>query len=378
LRSERVPAARIVFSAADRAEIGERVDATLRTGALTLGPATREFEDEFARLHRAPYAVAVSSGTAALEIILRALDVRDREVIVPANTFAATAFAVLAAGGRPVFADIDPNTAALDPAAVEAALSGRTAAVVLVHIGGIISPAIRRLQELCAQRGLALVEDAAHAHGCELDGVPAGSFGVAGAFSFYPTKVVTSGEGGMIVTADEQLRDEALVYRDQGKAGFAANLHTHLGYAWRLSELQAAVGVVHLRRLAEFAETRRRVAKRYTAALANVDGVTPLPIPAGLRSSVYKYIAVLDDSVPRAALKTLLAEEYKVQLSGEVYDTPLHQQPVFAHLHQAALPGAELFCARHICLPVHSDMTDAEAERVLAALAAGVAELHDG
>jgi dTDP-4-amino-4,6-dideoxygalactose transaminase len=263
-------------------------------------------------------------------------------------------------------------------AAVEAELTERTAAVVLVHIGGIISPAIRRLQELCAQRGVALIEDAAHAHGCELDGVPAGSFGVAGAFSFYPTKVVTSGEGGMIVTSDERLRDEALVYRDQGKAGFAANLHTHLGYAWRLSELHAAVGVVHLRRLAEFAETRRRVAKRYTAALATLDGVTPLPVPAGLRSSVYKYIAVLDDSVPRAALKTLLATEHNVQLSGEVYDTPLHRQPVFAHLHEAALPGAELFCARHICLPVHSDMTDAEAERVLAALAAGLAKLRDG
>jgi dTDP-4-amino-4,6-dideoxygalactose transaminase len=377
-QSERVPAARIVFSPADRAEIADRIDATLRTGALTLGPATREFEDEFARLHRAPHAVAVSSGTAALEIILRALDVRDREVIVPANTFAATAFAVLAAGGRPVFADIDPDTAALDAAAVEAAVTEHTAAVVLVHIGGIISPAIRRLQDLCAQRGVALVEDAAHAHGCELDGVPAGSFGVAGAFSFYPTKVVTSGEGGMIVTADERLRDEARVYRDQGKAGFAANLHTHLGYAWRLSELHAAVGVVHLRRLAEFAETRRRIAKRYTGALANLDGVTPLPVPAGLRTSVYKYVVMLDESVPRAALKSLLSDEYNVALSGEVYDTPLHQQPVFAHLHEAPLPGAERFCARHICLPVHSDMTDAEADRVIAALAAGVAKLRNG
>ena len=371
-RAAPVPAARIVFSAADRAEIAARIDATLRTGALTLGPATREFEEEFARLHRAPFAVAVSSGTAALEIILRALDVGGREVIVPANTFAATAFAVLAAGGQPVLADIDPQTAALTPAAVEAALTERTAAVVLVHIGGLITPDVTRLQQLCAQRGVAFVEDAAHAHGCTLDGVPAGSFGIAGAFSFYPTKVVTSGEGGMIVTADERLRDEALIYRDQGKAGFAANLHTHLGYAWRLSELHAAVGVVHLRRLAEFADVRRRVAKRYTAGLAELDGVTPLPVPAGLRSSVYKYVALLDESVSRAELKARLADEYGVQLSGEVYDTPLHHQPVFRQLGEAPLPGAERFCARHICLPVHSDMTDAEADRVLTALTAAL------
>lgn len=375
-RAVPVPAARIVFSAADRAEIAERIDGTLRTGALTLGPATREFEAEFARRHAAPFAVAVNSGTAALEIILRSLDVRGREVVVPANTFAATAFAVLAAGGEPVFADIDPDTAALSPAAVEAVLTERTAAVVVVHIGGLISPAVPVLRDLCAGRGVAFVEDAAHAHGCALDGRPAGSFGVAGAFSFYPTKVVTSGEGGMIVTADERLRDEARIYRDQGKAGFAANLHTHLGYAWRLSELHAAVGVVHLRRLAEFAEVRRGVAQRYTAGLGGVDGITPLPAPAGLTSSVYKYVALLDESVPRNELKALLAGRFAVHLSGEVYDTPLHRQPVFRHLAAGPLPGAERFCARHVCLPVHSDMTDAEVDRVLAALPAALAELR--
>jgi dTDP-4-amino-4,6-dideoxygalactose transaminase len=373
--SEPIPAARIVFTDADRSEIAERVGAALISGALTLGANTREFEDAFAKAHDAPFAVAVTSGTAALEIILRAVGVAGREVIVPANTFAATAFAVLAAGGAPVFADVDPATAALAPDSVAELLTARTAAVVLVHIGGLIPPAVAALRALCDERGVAFVEDAAHAHGCRLDGRFAGSFGVAGAFSFYPTKVITTGEGGMIVTADERLRDEAVSYRDQGKASFLSNVHTRLGYAWRMSELHAAVGVVHLRHLDEFVAVRERAARRYAAGLAGIAGLTPLGVPAGLRSSFYKYPVVLDERIDRAALKTQLKQRFAVALSGEVYDTPLHQQPVFADLARRPLPGAELFCARHVCLPVHSDMTDGEVDRVLDALAAVTGEL---
>ncbi len=371
-----VPAARIVFGAEDRAEIADRVDQALRTGALTLGANTREFEAAFARAHDAEFAVAVASGTAALEIVLRAVGVAGREVIVPANTFAATAFAVLGAGGVPVFADIDPATAALDVASVRAVLSERTAAVVVVHIGGLISPAVPALERLCSDRGIALVEDAAHAHGCRLGDRFAGSFGVAGTFSFYPTKVITSGEGGMIVTSDERLRDEARSYRDQGKASFLDNRHTHLGYAWRMSELHAAVGLVQLRHLDRFIAVRQRVARRYTEALAGTPLLTPLPPPSGLHSNVYKFPVLLAAGLERATLKAQVRERFAVSLSGEVYETPLHRQPVFEHLGRGPLPGAEHFCRRHVCLPVHSDMTEDEVERVLAAVLEVAADLE--
>ncbi|MFL6163666.1 MAG: DegT/DnrJ/EryC1/StrS family aminotransferase [Jatrophihabitantaceae bacterium] len=365
-----VPAARIVFSETDRAEITGRIDRILQTGALTLGENTRELEAAFASAQQAPFAVAVSSGTAALEIVLRALGVAGREVIVPANTFAATAFAVLAAGGRPVIADIDADSLALSPRTVTAAITGDTAAIVLVHIGGLITPEVVELRELCQQRGIALVEDAAHAHGSSHDGTAAGSFGVAASFSFYPTKVITSGEGGIIVTADEGIRDEALVYRDQGKAGFHGNLHTRQGYAWRISELHAAVGLVHLRRLPEFLAVRQRVAARYTDGLAGLTALRTIPAPAGSVCNYYKYVALLDDGIDRAALKQELRQRFGVSLAGEVYETPLHLQPVFAQLATGPLPVAEAVCARQICLPIHSDMTDAEADQVVAALAA--------
>src|SRR5580693_8302086 len=210
-----VPAARIVFPAADRAEIAAAVSEILGTGSLTLGPYTRQFEAAFAAAHGAQHAAATASGTAALDIALRVAGVQGREVIVPANTFFATAAAVAAAGATPVFADIDPATFALSPQTVTAALTPDTAAVVLVHIGGLISPDAAALRQLCVERGIALVEDAAHAHGSTYLGQPAGSFGIAAGFSFFPTKVVTSGEGGMILTGAADIEADARIYRDQ-------------------------------------------------------------------------------------------------------------------------------------------------------------------
>jgi dTDP-4-amino-4,6-dideoxygalactose transaminase len=373
-----VPAARIVFPASDQAEIAAAVTEMLASGALTLGPYTRGFEAAFAAAHTGPrppspdgpHAVAVASGTAALTIALLALGVRGREVVVPANTFYATAAAVLQAGARPVFADVEAGTFALSAATTAAALTPRTAAVVTVHIGGLISPQIDELQALCDERGIALVEDAAHAHGATFDGRFAGSFGAAAAFSFYPTKVVTSGEGGMVLTGSEELAQEARIYRDQGKGAFSANHHVRLGSAWRMSELHAATGLVHLRRMEEFIARRRAVAARYDKALGDLDGIQPLAEPPGCRSNIYKYIALLPPGLDRARFKSELAQRFQVYLSGEVYDLPLHRQPVLAEYAGPPLPVAEELAARHICLPVHSDMTDSEVDEVLTAVAA--------
>jgi perosamine synthetase len=367
-----VQAARIVFPPADRAEIAAAITGILTTGALTLGPYTKQFEEAFAEAHEAAHAVAVASGTAALEISLRAAGagVEGRDVIVPANTFYATAAAILRAGGRPVFADIDAATFALSPETITAALTPDTAAVVLVHIAGLISPHADEIRLLCEQRGITLVEDAAHAHGATYDGRFAGSFGAAAAFSFYPTKVVTSGEGGMIVSPSGDLAGEARIYRDQGKGAFSANHHVRLGYAWRLSEQNAVTGLVHLRRMEGFITRRREVAARYDKALAGLDGLEPLSEPAGCRGNIYKYIVLLPPGADRAAFKRELAEKHEVRLAGEVYDTPLHHQPVLAGFAGGALPAAEAMCDRHVCLPVHSDMRDDEVDQVLTAVAA--------
>ena len=237
----RVPPARVCFPAEDRAEILARIDEALTSGQLTLGPIGRDLEAQFAKRHATRHAIAVSSGTSALEIILRALGVEGREVLVPANTFFATAAAVVHAGARVRFVECNPATMAFDLDDVAARIGPDTAAVIAVHIGGLISPELPELAQLCEERGIALVEDAAHAHGSSLGGRPAGTFGVAAAFSFYPTKVIAGGEGGMIVTDDDTIDDEARVYRDQGKGSFLANFHTRMGANWRMSEPHAAI-----------------------------------------------------------------------------------------------------------------------------------------
>lgn len=341
------------------------VEDSLESGALTLGPLTTRLEDGFATHHASSHAVAVSSGTAALEILLRTVGVQGRDVVVPANTFYATAGAVLHAGGRPVFADVSERTFALSEASVADAITPDTAAVVLVHIAGVITDEVDALRRLCDERGVALIEDAAHAHGCRWDGRSAGSFGVGGAFSFYPTKVMTTGEGGMIVTSSADIDREARIYRDQGKAGFIGNDHVRLGYAWRMSELSAAVGLVHLDRLEDAITVRRSVAARYDAGLSGLDGLQVLSPPPGAVCNYYKYVVMLPDGVDRDHLKKTLREDHDVHLSGEVYTTPLHQQEVLRPYAGGPLPVAEDLCARHVCLPVMSDMTDAEVDRVI-------------
>jgi dTDP-4-amino-4,6-dideoxygalactose transaminase len=378
MTQRQVPAARIVFSEADRQTVLAMIDQSLQSGSLTLGPHTAAFEETFRQRHGAPFAIAVSSGTAALEIIFRAIEVTGADVIVPANTFFATAAAVVHAGGRMRLADVAADTMALSVETIEAALTPQTKAVVLVHIGGLISPQTPAIRQLCDQRGIVLIEDAAHAHGSSLNGTPAGQFSEAAAFSFYPTKVITTGEGGMIVTADSHLHDEAIIYRDQGKAGFLGGDHVRMGYAWRLSELHAAVGAVHLSRLDEYMAVRRAAAKLYDGALEDIDGVDALPVPDRCVSNYYKYVALLEPGLSRSEVKQELKANYGVSLTGEVYALPLHRQPVFEREAAGqAFPVADDVCARHICLPVHSDMSLEEAAYVADSLRSAIKAVRD-
>lgn len=370
-----VPPARVVFTPEDRRRILELVDSALASGTLTIGPLTSRFEEAFAAAHAGGFAVGTNSGTSALEIVLRCLGVEGSEVVVPANTFYATAAAVLHAGGRPRFADVDPATLSLSASSVEEALTPGVSAVIHVHIGGAISPEIEAIRALCEERGVALVEDAAHAHGSRLQGRPAGTWSRAATFSFYPTKVLASAEGGLILTSDPALRDEARVYRDQGKASFLEGGHVRLGSAWRMSELQAAVALVHLSRLDDFLAVRRAVAARYDEALKECPGITALVPSEGSESNYYKYVAVLGEGIDRGRFKAMMREEFGVGMSGEVYATPLHVEPVFKGIADRPLPVAEDLCARHVCLPVHSDMTIAEVDQVIEGITSTVNKL---
>jgi dTDP-4-amino-4,6-dideoxygalactose transaminase len=367
-----VPAQAYDFSPQDIDEITGALRTLLTQGAfLTLGRYGEQFEREFAAYHDAPWGVATNSGTGALEIILRALAVEGKEVILPTNTFAATAFAVIRAGARPVFADIGPDLT-LDPHDAAARITPDTGAVITVHIGGLISPATPELAAICHHHGLPLVEDAAHAHGSRLDGKAAGAFGTAAAFSFFSTKVMTTGEGGMILTADAGLDRAARVLRDQAKVG-GGNRHETCGYNWRMPEVQAIMGLVQLHRLDEFIARRQAIAAQYDRLLAGIPGLDLLATPPAARHNYYKYITFLRGIAPDA-LKARLKRDYGVALGGYVYELPLHEQPSFRAYRQHQLPVAEDLCRRHVCPPIYPGLTDEQVAWVAQAMRAALVD----
>jgi perosamine synthetase len=363
-----IPAAKIQFLPEDRIWIAERIQEVLESGQLTLGKYGAAFEEKFAALCGMRHGIAVNSGTSSLEIILRSLGVEGRDVLVPTNTFFATAAAVVHAGGNPVLLDMDPESFSIHPGEVEKRLTPRTAGIIVVHIGGIVSAQMPALVELAQRKGLWLVEDAAHAHGSSLGSVKAGAFGIASSFSFYPTKVMTSGEGGMIVTNDDKLSEEARIYRDQGKASFTVNAHIRMGYNWRMSEPHAIIGLRHLERLPAMIADRQAVAACYDQSLRDFQNLKTLPVPANGTCNYYKYIAILKEKRDRKELKAALREKYGVSLAGEVYEEPLHKQPIFEQYCAGPLPIAEDLCARHICLPIFSGMQVSDAQQVICAL----------
>ncbi len=358
----RIPPVRIAFSKEDREEVLRRIELCLANGKVAQGENVQEFEEAFARYLGAKHAVAVSSGGAAIEVAMRLLNVRGREVLVPTNTFAATATGVLLAGGRVRLVDVDAKTFGVSLPTLEAAVTPQTVGVSVVHIGGMITSEIEAIRNWCHQRALWLFEDAAHAHGSNLNGRAAGRFGVAAAYSFFATKVMTSGEGGMLVTDDDDLAKRARGLRDYGKPDPWVSFHTEIGSNWRMPEFCAAVGVVHLRRLDEFVAWREKIAGLYTEWLRDVPGITPV-LPAG-RSSWYKYIVLLPAGVDRDRVKGAMKAK-GVGLSGGVYDTPLHQQPAFTGLANGRFPVADDVCSRHICLPIYYGMAEEEAQHVV-------------
>ena len=369
--SMNIPPVKVCFSENDIKEILARAEQCLSSGRLSLGENVNEFEEMFAQYVGCKHAVSVNSGGSAIQAVMEILGVKDRDVLTPTNTFIATAAGVIRAGGRVKFVDTEAQTFSVSIGDLERSLTETTAGVIVVHIGGIITPQIEDIRAWCDGHGLWLFEDAAHAHGSRMNGKMAGKFGVAAAYSFFVTKVMTSGgEGGMVVTDDDDLAEKVRILRNYGKPEPWVSYHTHIGSWWRMSEIQAAIGCVQLKKLDTFILWREHIADLYTRQLRQIPDLT-LVLPRD-RSSWYKYIVLLPDQIDRKKLKEKM-REHGVNLSGGVYDIPLHQQPVFSSI-EGDFPVAEDICSRHICLPIYYEMTEDEASYVVKVLAKSISD----
>jgi perosamine synthetase len=374
-QSKRIPLLRIDYSDDDVRFIQDGVAEILASGYLTMDKKVAEFERQFAEFIGVKYAIAVNSGTSALEIPLRALGVEGKSVIVPTITYMATPLAAIHAGAKVVFVDVMPENLSLDPDDLKRKIRKDTVGVIPVHIGGIISPYWQEIESICQEHGLFVLEDAAHAHGASIEGRMAGSLGAAGAFSFYPTKVLNAAEGGIITTNDNKLFEMSVVLREHGKQDHRFNIHTELGYNWRFSEFHALLGLQQMKKVREIIEERQRLAKKYDDELEGIRGITRVIIPSHISCPYYKYIIYLDEQYDREVVKMRLKDEFGVSLPGEVYAEPCHSQPVFKKypdLMQNAsddqFPGSCYVSQRQICIPLYPGLKDDEVGYVVKAL----------
>jgi perosamine synthetase len=300
------------------------IKGTLEKGLLIDGPHIDDLEIQFAQYTHVKNAIAVSSGTAALEILLRLYNIVGKEVIVPTNTFVATPTAVLLTGGKIVFADIRDDTLCIDLEEVKKKVTSKTAGVIVVHIAGLICPQINELRRFCHDNSLFLIEDAAHAHGAMIDGQMAGNLCDGGAFSFYPTKLMTTGQGGIITINDSQMAEAAYSIRDHGLN--SERIMFMLGDNWCMSEVTAIIGKYQLAKLESFVLKRNEIADHYQIALKEIDSITNFQVPSNIRHSYYKYPIRIADDVDRDKVSTILKLEFGID-TGNLYYPPCHLHP---------------------------------------------------
>jgi len=353
-----IPAAKPIVGDEER----EAVDRVLRSGMIAQGPEVAAFEQEFsAQLVDGRTCVAVNSGTSGLHLGLLAAGVGPGdEVIVPSFTFAATGNSVALTGATPVFADIDPVSFCLDPKAVEAAITERTKAVMPVHLYG--HPAdMDGFAALAAKHGIAVYEDAAQAHGATLHGTPVGAFGTFAMFSLYPTKNMTSGEGGMVSCATDEVARNVRLLRNQGMERQYAN--ELIGFNARMTDIHAAIGRVQLTKVGAWTEQRRANAAFLDA---NLEGVVVPAVAEGATHVYHQYtIRVAED---RDRIVTALREEHQVG-SGVYYPIPNHRlDSLKKYAPGLDLPETEKAAAEVISLPVHPSLTQDDLERIVTAV----------
>lgn len=369
---------RIPMSAPDITEDDvEAVAEVVRSGRLALGPKTEEFERLIAEYTGTEHAVAVSSGTAALHLIVKSLGIGPGdEVLVPSFTFIASVNAILYDGAKPVFVDIEPDTYNLDPDDLKRKITPRTKAIMAVDVFG--HPADwDALLKISKDYKLKIIDDSCEALGARYNGKSLGQFGDAAAFAFYPNKQITTGEGGMIVTNDPDVARVCRSLRNQGRGEMGAWLeHERLGYNYRMTEMSAALGISQLRRLEDILSRRERVARWYTHRLSDLEWVRPPVVRPNVRMSWFVYTITLSEGLSRDAVMQAMMRE---GIPTRGYFAPVHLQGYIRELfgtYEGMLPVTESVSRRTMALPFHSNLSYDEVDEVVEVLSKCVRSLQ--
>jgi perosamine synthetase len=360
---KKIPLAKPVFSQKDADDIAR----VLRSGYVRMGPYTKEFEERFAERVGARYAYAVSSGTAALHVAYLSTLKPGDEVIAPAFTFIATVSTVLFSNARPVFADIDPETYLIDPEDVKEKITEKTKAIAPVHLFGN-SCDMHALAEIAEDHGLKIISDCAQAHGTEFDGRDLGSWDHINCYSFYPTKTMTTGEGGIVTTNDPELYRLGTLIRSHGDDG--KYHHVMLGLNYRMTDIMAVIGLNQLESLEDFLEKRRRNGERLRNGIEKIDGVQPQKVtPKANHSYSYFSVTLNLEEMKCTRDEFILALQAENIECGVHYPTPLTKQPAILNLlGPEKCPVSEDLSNRILSLPMHPYLTEDDIETVISAV----------
>ncbi|MCO6451616.1 MAG: aminotransferase class I/II-fold pyridoxal phosphate-dependent enzyme [Caldilineales bacterium] len=362
-RRMRLPVAEPSFG---EKELKYTAECVLTGWVSSAGPFVTRFEEMFAEFCGAKHAIAASNGTTALHLAMLALGIGPGdEVIVPTLTFIATANAVTYTGARPVFVDSEPETWNIDPAQIERAITPKTRAIIPVHLYG--HPAnMAAILDIAQRYGLFVVEDAAEAHGARYQNRIVGNLGDIGIFSFYGNKIITTGEGGMLVTDRTDLAERIRILRDHGMSPERRYWHTHLGYNYRMTNIQAALGVAQMERIDAILAAKRQLARTYGAGLAGVTGLS-LPPAAAWADNVY-WLYSIQVQPERFGMRRddLMAALQAMQIETRPLFPPVHQQPIYATGQR--LPVAEALSQNGLSLPSSAALSPADIARIISAI----------
>ena len=347
------------ISGNERKYLNECIDSGWISSA---GEFVSRFERKFAAFCRQPFGVAVSNGTAALHLALRAIDIGpEHEVIVPALTFASTVNAVLYQRARPVFIDCQKDSWNMDVQQFADLISHRTMAIIPVHLYGLPCE-MASILSIAQAKGIAVIEDCAEAHGATYQGKPVGSFGLVGCFSFYGNKIITTGEGGMCITADPSLNRRMRILRDHGMSRKQRYWHEEVGFNYRMTNLQGAIGCAQLERIDTFLEKRRWIKKQYNAGLAGLECTLPDDDPIA-DATLWLYTFLLPQGTKAVQRDQLIAYLAKHQIESRPIFYPMPEMPPYQEFSRPA-PNAASISERGISLPSFYSLTEEDIRRV--------------
>jgi len=346
------------FSNNDKEEIHKELDQIL-DNKLSMGPNVKKFEENFAKRLSVNHAIGMNTCTSTLEAALSYYNVKNKEVIIPTQTFIATGMAVYHSGAKPVFAEISKENLSIDFEDIKKKVNSKTAGIIVVHMAGYISDDIFKIKKFCDENSLFLIEDSAHAPGSKINNHEAGTIGHIGCFSFYPTKVITSGEGGMLVTNCNDISMFARSYQNRG-ADISLNYELYINPSRnvRMTEFSALLGRIQLKHLDKFLSKRRNIGLTYKKILENSDYLK-LILPDNMeQTTCWKVPIILDSRFDRNYVLDQLQKNNI--FADKAYDPPLHLQPVMKKIfksYEGLLPASEAILSKNICLPSHQGMT---------------------